>query len=87
MKLHETKMPEFGCAIISDAGGYSFILRNGKAGPLFRCKTDAYDWAVDTRAGALELPEYDIEPERGPDAGLILLAMSMAYKAQTVARP
>lgn len=83
MILQETQIPEFGCAIISDAGGYSFILRNSKAGPLFRCKTDAYDWAVDTCAGAVDLPGYDIKPECGPDAALILLAMSIAYKAQT----
>lgn len=87
MILQETQMPEFDCAIVSDAGGYSFILRNGKAGPLFRTKTDAYDWACDTSVGAVDLPGYDIEPECGPDAGLILLAMSIAYKAQTGARP
>lgn len=84
--LTETKMPEFGCAIISDAGGYSFILRNNKPGPLFRTKTDAYDWVCDTNAGALDLPGYDIKSERGPDAALVLMGMAIAYKMQAGAR-
>lgn len=69
-----------GYSIISTSGGISAIVRGEDMGPLFRCNTDAYDWAEDTALGAIMPEAHDVKPMQGPAARLMLALIARARR-------
>ena len=69
-----------GYSITSTRSGLSAIVRGEDMGPLFRCNTDAYDWAEDTALGAIMPEAHDVKPMQGLTARLMLALIARARR-------
>jgi hypothetical protein len=63
-------------------GGCAIIIRGNEIGPIFRNRTDAIDWALDTDCGANIEPGYQVKPLRGVIARRIKITLEAAYKGR-----